>query len=189
MSTVDQDKQKTKEEEKFSGVVRLLCEEDLHPLKPILESWVRHRDTGVPIPEEVESDLQVMRDSLHQGIPIYLVAEAANGQVIGVIGLTFPSERMKEFTTTSAPIELINAYVASDWRGGKGVGTALVRALEEEARQRGCTEVILNSGPRYKETGWGFYDRLPGYSRVGIAERMYGEGGDALVWRKYLASA
>ena len=39
---------------------------------------------------------------------------------------------------------------------------------------RGCqtdgyTEIILNSGSRYKDTGWGIYDRLDGNSRVGMA--------------------
>ena len=67
-----------------------------------------------------------------------------------------------------------------------GVGSALVARLEDEARWRGYTEIVFNSGPRYKDTAWGFYDKLPGYSRVGVAEKLYGEGGDAPVWSKVL---
>jgi len=57
---------------------------------------------------------------------------------------------------------------------------------------RGCqtdgyTEIILNSGSRYKDTGWGIYDRLDGNSRVGMAVGYYGEDGDAPVWHKILS--
>lgn len=129
MTRIDEDRQKPKETGKFNGVVRPPRMDDLVQLKPILETWIKNRTTGEPIPEEVEEDLQFLR-------------------------------------------------------GGNGIGTALVQALEETARQKGFTEVVLNSGPRYENTGWGFYDKLPGFRRAGVAVQFYGEGGDAPVWHK-----
>lgn len=171
----------------FQGNVRSLRPGDIDSLRPVLQTWIRDRDTGAPIPEEVEEDLKTMLDSTEAGNSShFLVAETGDGVVIGVIGFRKPDQKMIEYTHTPDPAEIINAYVRSDYRGGKGVGRALVDKLEEEAKKMGFTEVVLNSGPRYKDTGWGFYDKLPGYERVGIAKEYYGEGGDAPVWRKDL---
>lgn len=170
----------------FDGTIRELRESDLESLKPILETWVRSRNTGELIPGEVVEDLQRMRESCQVGNDMtYFVAEEG-GVVIGVIGMKPPSERMREFSTTGRPIELVNAYVAKDHRAGRGVGRALIAKLEEEARGRGYTEIILNSGPRYEHTGWIFYDKLTGFERIGIAVKLYGDDGDAPVWHKIL---
>ena len=115
----------------------------------------------------------------------YLVADD-NGKIIGVIGYKTPDTKMLEFSQTQNPTELVNAYVDPEQRKGRGVGRSLVSSLEQSAANDGFTEIILNSGQRYKETGWGFYDRLPGFSRIGIAKNYYGEGGDAPVWSKIL---
>ena len=171
----------------FSGTVRTLKEEDLTQLKPILDIWIKDRETGQRLPDEVEEDLQLMRESINGGNDRnYLVAEK-NGKVIGMIGFKNPDKRMIPFSRTSNPTELVNAYVDPELRKGRGVGKALVAKLEGDAGKKGFTEVILNSGPRYKDTGWGFYDKLPGYERVGVAEKYYGEGGDAPVWSKVLS--
>lgn len=178
---------KLKERPSFDGKVRALRVEDLGKLRPILATWVKDRETGESLPDEVEKDLLVMKNSVEgKNDRTYLVAETKEGEVIGVIGFKTPDSRMVPFTKTSRPAELVNAYVSSEHRKGSGVGRALVAKLEEEATKKGHTEIVLNSGPRYKETGWGFYDRLEGYQRVGVAEKYYGEGGDAPVWRKVL---
>lgn len=75
----------------------------------------------------------------------YLVAENSDGEVIGVIGFRAPDETMLTFTKTPNPVELVNAYVRSDERKGKGVGKALVAKLEERAKEKGHTEIVLNS--------------------------------------------
>ena len=172
----------------FTGVVRLIREDDIPKLQPILETWIRDSDTHEPLPDEVASLMEAMRLSIDgKNDRVYLVAEASDKQVVGVMGFKNPDETMQAFAKTHNPAELVNAYVAQDQRGGKGVGSALIRGLETEARMRGYTEIILNSGPRYKETGWGFYDKQPGYERVGVAEKMY-RTGDAPVWSKVLQS-
>jgi len=92
---------------------------------------------------------------------------------------------MAPFASTARPVEMINAYVDSLHRQGRGVGTALVRELERLARASGYTEMMLNSGPRYRQSGWEFFDRL-GYERRGLAHDLYGEGQHAPVWNKFL---
>ena len=174
------------ERKPFSGEVRDFQESDIEKVRPILETWLIDRETGQPLPEEVEEDLDIMRGSLNgENQRHYFVAEE-EGKVLGVIGITPPREAMMPFATTSNPIELVNAYVSRDERAGRGVGTALVKGAEQEARSQGATELILNSGPRYENTAWGFYDRLPGFSRVGVAENFYAEGVHAPVWSKKL---
>ena len=173
------------EKKLFDGSVRGLRKEDIESLRPILATWIKDRETGQLLSNELEEDLRLMSESVDaKNDRAYLVAEDLDGEVIGVMGFKRPDETMLTFTKTSSPAELTTAYVKSDERKGKGVGRALVAKLEEVAKQSGHTEIVLNSGPRYKDTGWGFYDKLPGYSRIGVAVGYYGEGGDAPVWRK-----
>jgi ribosomal protein S18 acetylase RimI-like enzyme len=172
--------------DKFDGIVRSLAEGDLAEIKPILETWIKDKITGSPLPDEVAETLKNMQESLSgNNDRVYLVAEE-DSAIVGVIGFKNPDRIMIAFAQTSNPAELINAYVRVDERGGRGVGRALVDFLEEEAIRQGFTEIILNSGPRFKDTGWGFYDKLPNYNRVGMAENYYGQGADAPVWSRML---
>lgn len=173
------------EQRYFEGEIRPLVINDLLEIKPILETWLKSRDTGEPLPDEVIETIETMQDSIKkENNRIYLVAKE-EGSVIGVIGYKYPDDTMRGFSRTENPAELINAYVNPEQRG-RGVGKALVDKLEEMAKSKEFTEIILNSGPRYKDTAWEFYDNLPGYQRVGIAKEYYGEGGDAPVWSKIL---
>ena len=172
----------------FNGTVRPLRREDLPSLKVILETWLRDRKTKELETDEVAGVLTAAEESLSgKNDRCYLVAQSQEGEVIGMIGMRSPIAEMLPHAQTSRPTELINAYVAEAHRGGKGVGTALVRELERVAEARGFTELFLNSGPRYENTGYGFYDKLPGYRRVGTIVHMYGIDGDAPVWSKILA--
>jgi len=174
----------------FGGFVRPLELTDLPELQPILEHWVVDRDSKHPLPKEVAADLLQMRESIEVGNEFqYFTAVGPNNNVVGVIGMRTPPESKLltlPFLETNNPVELVNAYVAPDQRGGKGVGRALVSTLEQTAIAQGYDQVVLSSGPRYKDTGWGFYDRLEGYRRVGIAVGLFGPGGDAQVWKKDL---
>ena len=168
----------------FTGIVRPLLEHDLSSIRPILETWVRDSKTGEQIPEEIAEDLDLMRESARgESERRYFVAEE-NGEIIGVIGMTKPREYMEPYVTTHNPVELINAYVAQEQAGGRGVGRALVNRVVEQARFNRNTEVILNSGPRYKDSAWGFYDRLPGFVRVGEIHGHYGESTATPVWSR-----
>jgi GNAT superfamily N-acetyltransferase len=113
----------------------------------------------------------------------FLVAER-EGTVLGIMGIQTPTDRMLNYTQTDQPIELITAMVSKDSRG-EGIGKLLVNALLAKATSEGAKEVIVNSGPRYRLTGWPFWQKQFGVP-VAIATGYYGPGGDAMVWRKAL---
>lgn len=174
---------------RFNGTVRPLQREDILQLKPILETWLKDSTTGEILPDEVAEDIEYMSRSLEgRNQREYLVAETAEGKVVGMIGLSPLKQALQEFVKTERPIELVNAYVDKDYREGRGVGSALVNKLTERAKEKGFTEILLDSGPRYEHTAWGFYDKQPGFQRVGIAKDLYGPGGDAPVWQRLLTT-
>jgi hypothetical protein len=168
-----------------AAIIREPRLEDIAALQPILEHWIRDRRTGELLTEEVASTLRAIETSIEgQGETRYRVAETPAGEVIGVMGLKPAAESMKPFTAGTRSAELINAFVSPD-KLIKGTGLALATQLEGVARQEGYDEVVINSGPRYKDTGWSFWTAL--YDQpVGIARGLYGQGGDAPVWRKAL---
>lgn len=174
------------QKERFNGKVRLAEERDIVLLKPILETWIRDRIANQLIPEEIGEVLKDVTGSInHTNNITYLVAETVDGKTIGMLGFRPPEEKMLSYISTKNPIEMITAYVAKEHRGGKGVGKALVSKGEELARQRGNTEIIFNSGPRYKFSGWPIWMKMFGRP-IAVAKGFYGEGGDAMVWRKLL---
>ena len=105
--------------------------------------------------------------------------------MVGFVRITDVTEEVAKLSQTDRPVELFNLYVAAGKNRGKGVGSALFGAVMDSARAQGYTEVLLNSGPRYKESGWGFYEKVIG-PPAGIMKDYYGEGFDAMVWRKEL---
>ena|SRR3989338_8183862 len=169
----------------FRGIVRNLQEADLELLRPILETWIKDRDTKKPLPQEVDSVIALMQKSARgEGDTRYVVA-VEEEKPIGVVGFRPLPETMAQYAQTAKPAELINAYVDSNFRQGQGVGRSLLQGLEDRVRQEGYEEILLNSGPRYKDTAWGFYNKMYG-EPIAVMTNFYGEGGDAPVWRKSL---
>lgn len=170
---------------RFAGDVRLLKESDIEVVRIILETWIRNSQTREIIHEEVSEVLSNMAKSVrHENKKTYFVAEEHN-QAIGIMGVVLPEADILAFGQTDQPIELVNAFVAKDHHGGRGVGRALVARIEEEMHHLGYTEMILSSGPRYKESGWGFYDAI-GFVRCGVIKDYFGSGFHAQIWRKTL---
>lgn len=169
----------------FDGIVRPATKADLPALRGILQTWVRYQ--GELLQEEVDDDVHHIEESLKgKNNESYLVAQTTDGKVIGMMGLVpEPKSEVKQHAATERPMELVRVYVDRDFRLGRGVGTALIREIEQLAKSQGATEILLDSGPRYKESGHGFYDKM-GYQRVGVNKDFYGEGGDAVVWQKLL---
>lgn len=177
----------TTESKKFEGIVRPLSRGDIPHLKPILETWIRNMTTHEILIYEVQEDSASLRASFKGGNSReYFVAQTPQGKVVGMMGLSTPKEPLYPFVTTATPVELVNAYVDRNYRAGQGVGSALVNKLVERAVFRGFTEILLDSGPRYRHTGWGFWDKQPGFRKVGIAKDLYGQGFDAPVWQRLL---
>lgn len=166
-------------------VVRGAQLKDIERLKPILEHWIRDRDKGHALPEEVDQTIAAIKESIDgKNERQYIVIEDTEGHAVGIMGFKKPDKVMKTFARTKNTVEFINAYV--DPRlSGKGVGSILLRELEEVVRLFGYKEVIVNSGPRYKDTAWDFWTKAYGEPAY-IAKEYYGRGGDAPVWRKQL---
>ena len=117
----------------------------------------------VPSPEDIAAYRR--RRQAADPVGAGLVAVAA-GRVVGVVELV-PRGGAPEpgAARMPAPSVDIGLSVAEDWRG-RGVGTALMAAAEDWARQRGATRMILdlaaaNDGARR------LYDRL-GYEVNGL---------------------
>jgi len=158
---------------------------DLASLKPILEQWIKRFGSDEPLTEEISNVLAAVKASLEgENGRKYVVAEDDQGNVIGIMGMTTPSNDMQPYITSDNAVEFINAYVDKEARG-TGAGKLLAKQLEEMAIQDGHTEIIVNSGPRYKDTGWAFWTKMYG-EPVAMQKDLYGPGADAPVWRKSL---
>ncbi len=171
--------------EKIVGSTREVASKDLASLKRILEQWVRDGDTGYLIPEEVEEYLERLNGSIEgKNGYTYQVAEA-NGGVIGMMGFRQPEDRMMKYATTEKPAELVNAYV--DWfERVRGVGKELFESVKTEAKKAGHTELVWNSGPRFKDSSWKFYDSLVGVEKVTEVPNFYGISDPTGIWRTKL---
>lgn len=159
---------------------------DVEALRPIFEEWVRSPANGEVIMDEVDEDLALVGSIARGGQPgkMYYVATLGE-EVLGGMGFkTDPHERVAAYARTGRAVEIMNAYISSKARNS-GVGSALLRRIEEEARAMGFLEVLVNSGPRYAESGWGFYDKVLG-DKLGFIANFYGEGFHAAVWGEEL---
>jgi [ribosomal protein S18]-alanine N-acetyltransferase len=104
----------------------------------------------------------------------YLVAEE-DGQVAGYAGLLGAGWQGDVVTL---------AVAAGRW--GRGIGTALLRALLTEAARRGCSEVFLEVRTDNKRAQELY--RRHDFAEIGIRRGYYQpSGADALVMRRTLA--
>jgi GNAT superfamily N-acetyltransferase len=163
-------------------MIRHYTPRDLPQIKPILEEWMHSMHTGELQPHEVEQTLSDIEKSPQSDDREYLVA-VLDGRIVGVMGFAVTNAAMAQFARTPHPAELVNAYITGTERG-KGIGQSLITAIKEVAARRGFTELVLNSGPRYRDTAWAFYDKR--FERVGLIKDYFGPGYDTPVWRTKL---
>jgi hypothetical protein len=174
--------------EKVALTVHDLSIDDVIFLEPVLRQHVRDLVTG----EVVESEVAAIQDYMRGGADNeerkrhFLVAHNVDGNPIGCMAVSEPDREMKIHFNTNADesLELLNVFVDSAHLGGKGVGKALFMAACDYAFRLGTRCLLVNSGPRYKNS-WGFYDRVCDSSH-GFIEHKYGEGRHAKTWRKVL---
>ena len=89
-----------------------------------------------------------------------LVLAEAGGEVVGLVVLheSLALERDK-------PAAKLSAIVVDEARRGRGIGKALVEAMEAEARERGCFVLFLTTAER-RADAHAFYGRL-GFEHTG----------------------
>lgn len=120
---------------------------------------------------------------------VYAVAHVPQAEALGVMGLRAvgadaAADPMRQYATQPSAAEIVNAYSRTSTRG-QGVGRALLTFLEKQAVEQGFTQIVINSGPRYKWSGWPFWDAMYG-KPIGMAPDFYGPRVHAKVWRRDL---
>jgi len=99
---------------------------------------------------------------------------AFDKEAIGIIGLCDLSPDLTNFSKTDKPGQLKILYLDNKKRG-KGNGKKLVEFVEEEARKFGYKEFFVKSAEIYKDTGWGFYEKMV-YKSVGLVDNKTHSG-------------
>ena len=161
--------------------------EHLTTLRSVLETAIRSPVDGTIYHDEIDEVLASVEASIRgESDRQYLVAVAAGRGTVGLMGICplLVNNPMYDFARTSKPAELINAYTDTSVRR-LGVGSALLAGIETLAREAKYRELILNSGPRFRETGWPFWHDKFGPEVGGLLNR-YGRGNHAPVWHKLL---
>lgn len=162
---------------------------DIPTIKEIFSMWMIDEVTGNTDLDEVDHYVNFVRESI-QGTKDskkydshYMVAINEDKEIVGVVGYRKPIQKMMSYTLSNNPAEIASLYVSKEKRK-KGIGTQLLKAMEKQLKKRGYKEVVVRSGKRHKKTGWGFYDKLNKYKRVGMLTKG---GKTSRVWRKILA--
>src|SRR2546421_5230082 len=93
-----------------------------------------------------------------------VVVAEVEGKVVGLAHLQVTPALERE-----RPAAKIGALVVDDAHRGRGIGRALVQAIEDEARLRGCELLFLTTAER-RDAAHAFYERL-GLEHTG---RRYG---------------
>lgn len=169
---------------KFEGKIRTTSMEDLPAVKKILSAWLSS--------EEVIHYLGFIEDSIAHATESliydsnYLVAETKDNEIVGVLGYRKPIPKIIQFTSTENPAELNMLYVSPEKRGGHGIGTALVNEMEKNLKTKKYTEIVIRSAKRFEEVGWGFYDKLPGFKRVGLMQQTSDNEEESQIWHKII---
>ncbi|MCA9386399.1 GNAT family N-acetyltransferase [Candidatus Dojkabacteria bacterium] len=161
-----------------------LKQEDIPQLYKLLEQRVIDPDTGKIFYDEINRIIESMAGNWGEDNRKrkYLVARDGN-RVLGCMAYSAPDMSMCkhfgfEHPSTADAIELLNAFVLEQ---GNGVGRKLFEAICEVGRNLGKSYLVINSGPRYKDS-WGFYDKMCDES-CGFIENKYGDKRHANTWQ------
>jgi L-amino acid N-acyltransferase YncA len=162
-----------------------LEERDMAFLVPIFRKWIR-RENQV-IESEVNQIVDMLRGDLQYGYnKINLVARNMVGASIGIMGCGDVNPRMACYQSMpgSRAAGLATAFLSPEHRG-RGLGKSLLLSLFDRAGQKGWSEMIWSSNPRYRETAWPFYTGIAG-EPVGMIADFFESGSTSPVWRKAL---
>jgi GNAT superfamily N-acetyltransferase len=136
--------------------------EDLNKISEILLQWTEK--------EEAEKYVKRIKNEINGttefNMSFWVIKK--DDEVVGVGGLSDVLPSIKSFTKTENPCELKILYLDNKFRG-QGFGKILLNSLEEKAKENKYTELIIRSAERYKDTAYGFYEKM-GYRNVGLTD-------------------
>lgn len=93
---------------------------------------------------------------------------ASDNVVLGIIGLSDLSPDLLIFSKTDKPGQLKILYIDNKMQGKK-IGKKLTLFIEKEALKQGYKELLVKSADIYKNTAWGFYEKM-GYKQMGLID-------------------
>lgn len=95
-------------------------------------------------------------------------------------GLGVKGIRPPLFAPDDQPASLVSGYVDPNHRG-RGIGTALADHLEQVAVARGCNRLVVVSGARSRNVGYGFWGSRYGGIAYYDAD-AFGPGVECVAW-------
>lgn len=136
--------------------------EDLDKIFEILLQWTE-KEEALEYTERIKNEIHGITEF---NMSFWIIKK--DEEVVGVGGLSDILPSIKIFSKTENPCELKILYLDNKFRD-QGFGKILLNFLEEKARENKCTELMLRSAERYKDTAYGFYEKM-GYKNVGITD-------------------
>ncbi len=124
--------------------------------------------------------LNELLGALEQNDYEFCVAEEDNSEIVGVAGLRPTAKFLRVHAETDNPVEL---YVIASKYAGSGIGSFLIKNIQEKAREQGYTELICYS-PETHEDSWKFYERNK-FKKDGIVKDP-DDGYPGMLWKKTL---
>jgi predicted N-acetyltransferase YhbS len=141
---------------------------------PVVAGWIHKEwwsDTATPV-EAIETWLGTHLNEA--GFPITLLA-CAGGEIGGSVSL---HETEAEDRPAYRPY--LGCLYVKPANRGRGIGVALVRAIERHARVLGCRTIYLNAGDPvaafYQALDWRIVERGYGRKRLNIMQRCFEPG-------------
>jgi len=140
---------------------------DLQEIQDILAQWNNKADT-----EKYSTRIKNEIEGVNEFNMKFWIA--FDKTVLGIIGLCDLSPDLNNFSKTNKPGQLKILYLDNKERG-RGVGKILTIFLEKEAKKEGYQELLVKSAEIYKNTAWGFYERM-GYKHLGLVDNRTHNG-------------
>ncbi len=136
--------------------------EDLDKIFAILLQWT-DREEAEKYVNRIKNEINGIKEF---NMSFWVIKK--DDEVAGVGGLSDILPSIKSFSKTENPCELKILYLDNKFRG-QGFGKILLNSLEKKAKENKYTELMIRSAERYKDTAYGFYEKM-GYKNIGLTD-------------------
>ena len=136
--------------------------EDLDKIFDILLQWAEKEEAEKYV-KRIENEIN---GATEFNMSFWVIKK--DEEIVGIGGLSDILPSIKNFSKTKNPGELKILYLDNKFRG-QGFGKILLNFLEEKAKDNKHTELMIRSAERYKDTAYGFYEKM-GYKNIGLTD-------------------